>query len=336
VEALPVSGERPSHVAVPVQRAGATAARQRVLVTGSGGLLGSALRGAVTSRRSDLDVFFARRADADLSDHGAARALLARTRPDVIVHCAARVGGIKANAADQTGFLLDNLAIDTSLFRAALDAGVERLVYLGSSCTYPRNHRQPLVESDLLQAPLEPTNEGYALAKLAGTRLCQFASEQRGVTYRALVASNLYGPGDDFSSDRAHLVAAALAKVQAAHAAGAPTVTIWGDGTARREFTYAGDLAAWIVGSLGSLDSLPPVLNVGAGVDHSVTEYYEAARAVVGYRGEFVYDTSMPKGMHQKLMDSSVARGLGWSPTTSLEDGMRATLDSHLSALVTA
>nr|WP_255480790.1 NAD-dependent epimerase/dehydratase family protein [Quadrisphaera sp. RL12-1S] len=306
------------------------------MLTGGAGLLGSAVRAAAAAAGPALDLQVATRAHADLTDPVATRALLSRTQPDVIVHCAARVGGIKANAADQTGFLLDNLAIDTSLFRAALDAGVERLVYLGSSCTYPRDHRQPLVESDLLQAPLEPTNEGYALAKLAGTRLCAFASAQHGVAYRAFVASNLYGPGDDFSADRAHLVAAAIAKVHAAKTAGSPTVTIWGDGTARREFTYAGDVASWIIQSLPHLESLPPVLNIGAGVDHSVTEYYEAARAVVGYQGEFVYDTSMPKGMHQKLMDSSKARALGWAPATTLEDGVRATYESHLDALVAA
>ncbi|WP_180357613.1 NAD-dependent epimerase/dehydratase family protein [Streptomyces sp. NP160] len=305
-------------------------------MTGSAGLLGSALRSVVARGGGALEVVFATRSDADLSDPRATRDLLGRTRPDVIVHGAARVGGIKANAADQTGFLLDNLAIDTSLFRAALDAGVERLVYLGSSCTYPRDHRQPLVETDLLQAPLEPTNEGYALAKLAGTRLCQFASAQHGVAYRALVASNLYGPGDDFSTDRAHLVAAAIAKVHAAKVAGSPTVTIWGDGTARREFTYAGDVASWILGSLPRLELLPPVLNLGAGVDHSVTEYYEVARSVVGYEGEFVYDTSMPKGMHQKLMDSSRARALGWAPATSLADGMLATYEKYVGSLVPA
>lgn len=324
--------------AVPVPRSRSAtevspsdAAVQRVLVTGAAGMLGSTI--AAELSLGDVQRFeahLATREDADLSDPAATARLVARTTPDVIIHCAARVGGIKANAADQTGFLLDNLAIDTSVFRAALAAGVRRLVYLGSSCAYPRDHRQPLVESDLLQAPLEPTNEGYALAKLSGTRLCQFASRERGLAYRAIVASNLYGPGDDFSADRAHLVAAAIAKVHAAHAAGDPTVTIWGDGTARREFTYVGDLARWLVEALPSLELLPAVLNVGAGVDHSVTEYYEAARAVVGYRGEFVHDTSFPAGMRQKLMDSGVARGHGWDPTTPLEDGMRRTYERYL------
>lgn len=306
-------------------------------MTGAGGMLGRAIADEVRDERHPhLKVTFAHRSAADLTDPAQTARLVARTSPDVIVHCAARVGGIKANAADQTGFLMDNIAIDSSVFRAAMRLGVQRLVYLGSSCTYPRDHRQPLVETDLLQAPLEPTNEGYALAKLTGTRLCQFASTERGLAYRAVVASNLYGPGDHFAGDRAHLVAAALAKVHAAHLAGEPTVTIWGDGTARREFTYVGDLAAWVVSRLHRLEEQPPVLNTGAGVDHTVTEYYEAARAIIGYQGHFVYDTSFPAGMHQKLMDSRPAQRFGWAPTTTLEDGMRATYEHFLGAAVSA
>lgn len=309
----------------------------KVLVTGGGGMLARAIATEVRNdRHPHLKVTFAHRSAADLTSPAETARLVARTSPDVIVHCAAKVGGIKANAADQTGFLMDNIAIDSAVFRAAMRLGVHRLVYLGSSCTYPRNHRQPLVETDLLQAPLEPTNEGYALAKLAGTRLCQFASQERGLAYRAVVASNLYGPGDHFEGDRAHLVAAALSKVHAAHRRGDPTVTVWGDGTARREFTYVGDLARWIVQSLHRLDEMPPVLNAGAGTDHSVTEYYEAARAVIGYEGSFVYDTTAPSGMHQKLMDSRPAQRFGWNPTTTLEDGMRATYEHFLGAAVSA
>ena len=308
----------------------------RVLVTGGGGMLGRALAAAVARRPGALDVRFATRRDADLRDPAATRALVDAHAPDVVVHCAARVGGIKANAADQAGFLLDNLSIDTSVFGAALAGGVQGLLYLGSSCTYPRDFRQPLTEADLLQGPLEPTNEGYALAKLAGTRLCHHLSRERGLAYRAVVASNLYGPGDDFDPDTAHLVAAAVAKVHRAKEAGDPSVTIWGDGTARREFTYVDDLAEWIASVLPRLAELPPVLNVGAGVDHSVTEFYETARAVVGYRGEFHHDTSFPTGMQRKLMDSEPARAFGWTPTTTLEDGMRATYTDHLSRAVLA
>ncbi len=300
----------------------------RVLLTGGNGMLATALRRELEAHSDSIELAVVTRKEADLRDARATRGLVDEFAPDVIVHAAARVGGIAANVADPTGFLLDNLLLDTSVISAALASGVQGLLYLGSSCMYPRDYRQPLVESDVLAAPLEPTNEGYALAKISAARLCQYASAQHGVSYRTIIPSNLYGPHDDFSPDKGHLVAAALAKTHRAKVAGAENVDVWGDGTARREFTYVGDLAQWIATAVADLGALPPLLNVGCGYDRSVREYYELARDVVGFEGGLVFDTSKPAGMHQKLMDSTVARGLGWHPTTSLADGM-ATAYAH-------
>ncbi|MGV8968047.1 MAG: NAD-dependent epimerase/dehydratase family protein [Cellulomonas sp.] len=294
----------------------------RVLLTGGRGMLGSAMRYEIGRLRDDVDLRVITRAEVDLRDAAATREVIEEIKPDSILHVAARVGGIAANIADPTGYLMDNLLVDTSVLSAAVAGRVPELLYFGSSCMYPRDYRQPLVESDVLAAPLEPTNEGYALAKISASRLCQYASSQYGLAFKTVIPSNLYGPHDDFSLDRGHLVAAALAKTHAAKLAGRPFVDVWGDGTARREFTYVKDLSRWITGLLGSFEALPPLLNVGCGYDRSVREFYELAREVVGYDGDLRFDADRPAGMHQKLMDSSLARGIGWAPETTLTDGM--------------
>lgn len=275
------------------------------------------------------------RRDADLRDLEATRALFRRVAPDVVVHAAARVGGIAANIADPVGFLMDNVRLDSSVLTAAQEQGVERLLYFGSSCMYPKDYRQPLVESDVLAAPLEPTNEGYALSKISSARYCQYAAAQFGYTYRVLIPSNLYGPNDDYSLGQGHLVAAAIAKAHHAKQTGATEIEVWGDGTARREFTFVGDLATWVVDHLPTMDEWPSLMNIGKGEDHSVLDYYEAALRTVGYECELTLDATKPAGMKQKLMDSSVARSHGWAPTTDLDAGMRASYDRYLQSITT-
>ena len=273
------------------------------------------------------------RADGDLTDAAATRAVVARVQPDIILHTAARVGGIAANIADPSGYLMDNLLIDSSILKSAVDLGVKRFVYFGSSCMYPRNYRQPLVEGDVLAAPLEPTNEGYALSKIVAAKYCAYVSAQYGLDYRVIIPSNLYGPDDDYSLGHGHLVAAALAKVHAAKVAGTPTIDVWGEGTARREFTYVGDLADWLVSHLEDIGSWPEMMNVGFGRDHSVLEYYQAAMNVVGYQGNLVTDAGKPAGMHQKLMSSAVASQFGWNPQTEVIDGMRRAYARYLETI---
>ena len=304
----------------------------RVLLTGGNGMLAGSIAAAWEANPPKGELVVATRRDADLRDLDATRALLRRVDPDVVIHAAARVGGISAHIADPTGFLMDNLRLDSSLLTASLDQGVRRFVYFGSSCMYPKDYRQPLVETDLLAGPLEPTNEGYALVKNTSARFCQYVSRQFGHAYRVLILSNLYGPHDNYS-EGGHLVAAALGKAHHAKTTGASSVDVWGDGTARREFTYVGDIATFTIEHLSDIETWPEILNVGAGIDHTVLDYYRAALAAVEYGCELVTDPSKPAGMQRKLMDSSLARGLGWNANTTLEDGLRETYLSYLESL---
>ena len=306
----------------------------RVLLTGGNGMLARSVADAWEARSPIGELIPVTRREADLRDLDSTRELIRKIDPDVVVHAAARVGGISAHIGDPTGFLMDNWRIDSSILTASLDHGVRRFLYFGSSCMYPKDYRQPLVETDLLAAPFEPTNEGYGLVKVTSARFCQFASRQFGHAYRVLIPSNLYGPHDNYSAG-GHLVAAALGKAHQAKVTGAATIDVWGDGTARREFTYVGDLAAWVVANLSNMESWPEIMNVGHGVDHTVREYYEAALAAVGHECTLVTDPSKPAGMRQKLMDSSLARGYGWNPTTPLAEGLRATYEEYLASLST-
>ncbi|MBG0717945.1 GDP-L-fucose synthase [Microbacterium sp. 2C] len=305
----------------------------RVLLTGGNGMLARALQDAWARQSRTDELVVVTRADADLRDQASVRALIERIQPALVIHAAARVGGIAANMADPSGFLIDNILMDSNLLSAATDAGVERFLYFGSSCMYPKDYRQPLVEEDVLAAPLEPTNEGYAIAKIAAARYCQYVSDQLGRAYRVVIPSNLYGPNDDFSLDKGHLVAATIAKAHRAKTTGAVSIDVWGDGTARREFTYVADLADWVVASLDDMADWPTLLNVGQGDDHSVLDYYRAALETVGYECTLATDASKPAGMHQKLMDSSRAQRFGWDPQTSLRDGMRASYAAFLDTL---
>lgn len=308
----------------------------KIVITGARGMLASAIREQWAELRPDDEIIGLSRADVDLRDREATLAILEGIKPDAIVHCAATVGGIAANVEHPTAFLSDNLLLDTSVIGGAMAVGVQKLIYIGSSCMYPRDYRQPLVESDMLAAPLEPTNEGYAIAKIAGSKLCEYASREFGLTYRTIIPSNLYGPNDDYDSGHSHLVAAAISKIYQAKLAGSPSVQIWGDGTARREFTYVDDLGKWLVENIDSIGEWPARMNVGCGYDKSVTEFYEIARDVVGYDGDFEYDTSKPTGMHQKLMDSAIAASFGWNPTTDVATGMATAYERYLADAATS
>lgn len=294
-------------------------------------MLAGALLRAAERVVAPHEVIAVTRRDADLTDALATRSLLDRIAPDMVIHTAARVGGIAANIAHPAEFLMDNLRIDTNVLGGARDAGITRLLYFGSSCMYPRDYRQPLVEGDVLAAPLEPTNEGYAISKIAASRFCEYVDREYGLAYRVVIPSNLYGPGDDYTPGRSHLVAAALLKAHQASQTGADSIEVWGDGSARREFTYTDDLADFVMSNIDRLEEWPVLMNVGQGIDHTVTEYYEAALEAVGYNARLDYDRTKPVGMKQKLMDSTVAARLGWAPRTSLVEGMRAAYTRYLS-----
>lgn len=304
----------------------------RVLITGGGGMLGRALAAAWRDERPGDEVMSLRRAEADLRDRTATEQAFAAARPDLVLHTAARVGGIAANIAHPVEFLVDNLRIDANVIEVAREHGVADLVYFGSSCMYPKDYRQPLVESDLLQAPLEPTNEGYAIAKIAAAKLCEYTSREYGSNYRVLIPSNLYGPHDHFGSKAAHLVAAAIHKAHLAKQERSPYIEVWGDGTARREFTYVGDLAIWVARDAHRIADWPQLMNVGLGRDYSVADFHRHALATVGYDAELRFDPTKPAGMRQKLMDSSLAAQHGWAPATDIREGMALAYAAYLAA----
>lgn len=299
-------------------------------------MLGSHLVAKLRSLNGD-EVLPLSRKDADLRQQGAFSSILQAFRPDVVIHTAAKVGGIRANMDNPTGFLLENLQIDTNVISASLEHGVKDFLYVGSSCMYPKDYRQPLQEIDLLQAPLEPTNEGYALAKIAGAKLCEYVSDSMGLNYRTIIPSNLYGPGDNFDPNSSHMLPSAIRKIHQARLDGKREVGIWGSGAARREYTYVVDLANWLVGALPRLGNFPTLLNVGVNLDFTIREFYETVMKVLDYEVELLTDTSRPDGMMSKLMSSRYATDkLGWSPSTSLEDGIANTyawfLDAQMSS----
>ncbi len=302
----------------------------KVLITGAAGMLGSALLRTFGSSQ-DHEVAAITRRDLDLRSKVDFEKKLSSFSPDLIIHAAAKVGGIQANISHPVDFLADNLQMDTNVITTSLANGVPNLLYIGSSCMYPKDYRQPLIESDILQAPLEPTNEGYALAKIAGSKLCAYASKSHGVNYKTIIPSNLYGPGDNFNPGSSHLLASVIRKVHEAKVADSREIEVWGSGNARREFTYIDDLSEWIASKAPSVNSLPPVLNVGIGIDYSVNEFYLTALASLGVAANLKHDLSKPEGMQSKLMDSSLAReSFGWNPKTDLKTGIAKTYEWFL------
>jgi GDP-L-fucose synthase len=295
----------------------------KILVTGGNGMLASNIRESSNRVNPDgHEYVFVTRADADLTDAAATQSMLKAHAPDMVIHTAARVGGIAANIARPAEFLMDNLLIDSSLLKGSVNLGIENVIYFGSSCMYPRDYRQPLVEDDVLAAPLEPTNEGYALSKITAAKYCDAVSREFGHNYKVLIPSNLYGPGDDYELGTSHLVASTIKKAHEAKLGKANSIDVWGDGTARREFTFVRDVTDWLVAHVGSSQSWPTFLNIGLGADYSVADFYRQALETVGYECELDFDPSKPAGMHQKLMDSSQARSFGWNPSTDIGEGM--------------
>lgn len=302
----------------------------KVYVTGSSGLAGRNLVEALRARGHE--VVESRSRDVDLRDAAAARDFIAQTAPDAIVHAAGKVGGIQANVKDPYGFFVDNVRMGVNVVEAALAARVPMTLNLSSSCSYPCALERPLVEDDVLAGRLEPTNEGYAIAKAAVTRLCAFASAKGGpgCRFKTIVPCNLYGRYDKFGEENSHLVPAVIRKLHEAKVAGRAEVEIWGDGKARREFLFATDFAEMAAECLERFDEIPDTMNLGLGHDHTVDEYYEAVARVVGYAGGFAHDLTRPVGMKRKLLDVSRQRALGIMPRRTLDEGLRETYEYFL------
>ncbi len=300
-----------------------------LLLTGGSGMVGSNIREHAGA--PDWTILAPTGAELDLTDTAATFAFMQESKPDIVVHAAGMVGGIQMNMAHPVDFLDVNTVIGRNVIMGARAAGVRRLINLASTCIYPRAAPNPLAEEAVLTGPLEPTNEGYALAKIMALRLCQYIrAETPDLLYKTLIPCNLYGRHDSFDAATSHMVPAVIAKIHAAHQAEQDTVDIWGDGTARREFMYAGDLADVVLRAAADMDALPDLMNVGVGHDHSVTDYYRAAADVVGWQGTFAHDLSKPTGMKQKLCDTSRQTAWGWTPQTDLRAGMAATYQFFL------
>ncbi len=296
-------------------------AQAKIFVAGHRGMVGSAICRALQARGYQ-HILTRSRAELDLMDNAAVTAYLAEARPDVVVVAAARVGGIHANNTYPAEFIHQNIAIAHNLIHASYEQGVGRLLFLGSSCIYPRNAPQPMPESCLLTGPLEATNEAYAIAKIAGLKLCEFYRRQYGVAFHSAMPTNLYGPGDNYHPDNSHVLPALIRRFHEAREAGLAEVELWGTGSPLREFLHSDDCADAMVHLL-ELENPPDLVNVGSGQEISIRNLAELVARIVGYGGRLVQDPSKPDGTPRKLLDNSLLAALGWSPRYDLETGIR-------------
>lgn len=303
-------------------------------IAGHRGMVGGALTRAL-HRAGCEKLLTATSAELDLRDQRATAAFIAARRPDVILIAAAKVGGIHANNTYPAEFLYDNLMIASNLIQAAHEQGVSRVLFLGSSCIYPKFAEQPIREDSLLSGALEPTNEAYAIAKIAGLKLCEFYRRQHGRLFHSAMPCNLYGLGDNYHPENSHVIPALIRRFHEAKIAGAEEVVIWGSGTPRREFLFADDLAEACLHLL-VLPDPPSLVNVGAGEDVTIRELAGLVAATVGFEGAIRNDPSKPDGTPRKLMDSALIASLGWKATTALEDGLRVAYDDFLTREVRA
>lgn len=295
----------------------------KILITGAGGMVGRSLLSHPAAPA--CKILAPSKGELDLRNTTACGQYINGSKPDLIIHAAGLVGGIQANLRNPLRFLSDNLDMGRNVVMAAREAGVSRLINLGSSCMYPRNAPNPLSEENVFEGALETSNEGYALAKIVTARLCEYVSRTNGLNYKTLIPCNLYGPFDKFDPSVSHLVPAVIRKIHQAKLSGAKEVEIWGDGTARREYMYSEDLADGIWFCARNMERLPFLMNLGIGVDYSIADYYRATAHVIGWKGSFIYDESKPVGVYRKLTSIKVQNALGWRPRVSLNEGLRLT-----------
>lgn len=293
-------------------------------------MVGSALTRAL-GKAGNQSILSPTRVELDLCNQAAVESYIGEARPDIIIVAAAKVGGIHANSTYPADFLYDNLAIAAHTINAAHKAGVKRLLFLGSSCIYPRDAPQPIPEDSLLSGPLEQTNEPYAIAKIAGLKLCQAYRKQYGVIYHSAMPTNLYGPGDNYHPENSHVIPGLFRRFHEAKENNAPEVQVWGTGNVFREFLYVDDLAAACLHVLG-LENPPDWINIGSGIDQSIGDLAQAVKEAVGYEGKLTFDTSKPDGTPRKLLDSTRIQATGWSPTISLQNGLKTTYQNFLEA----
>jgi GDP-L-fucose synthase len=300
----------------------------KIFVAGHRGMLGSALTRALESK-GFTNLIKRDRKELDLADWRAVAEFFGKEKPAIVILTAAKVGGIKANNDQPVEFLLSNLRVQNNVISAAHENGARKLLFLGSSCIYPKLAPQPIPETALLTGPLEPTNGAYAIAKIAGVKLCQSYAREYGANFISAMPTNLYGPNDDFGLEKSHVLAALLRKAHDAKKSGAGELVVWGTGTPRREFLHVDDCASACLHLLEKYDS-PEIINVGCGEDVSIRELAELICDVVGFDGDLVWDKTKPNGTPRKLLDISKLRALGWKQTIPLREGIARTYDWFL------
>ena len=305
---------------------------EKIFVAGHRGLVGSAIVRCL-EREGFNNLSKRDRSELDLADEGAVRNFFAEEKPAIVVLAAAKVGGIKANDDFPVEFLLENLRLQNNVIHAAYELGVRKLLFLGSSCIYPKFAPQPIPETALLSGPLEPTNEAYAIAKIAGIKLCQAYAREYGANFISAMPTNLYGPNDNFDLEKSHVLAALLRKAHEAKTRKERNLVVWGSGSPRREFLHVDDLASACLFLLEKYDC-PEIINVGCGEDISIRQLAGLVGDVVGFDGEMAWDTTKPDGTPRKLLDITKLRNLGWQPVIPLRDGIAQTYDWFLKNVV--
>lgn len=298
----------------------------KILVTGGNGMVGKNI--LEHQKASNYEMLAPSSSELNLRDFDAVSKYIQQHKPDIIIHAAGLVGGIQANMARPVDFLVFNLDMGRNIIMAAKENGVKYFLNMASSCMYPREAQNPLQEELILKGELEPTNEGYAIAKVVATRLCEYiVKENPELQYKTVIPCNLYGKYDKFSPEHSHMVPAVIKKIYEAKQNKSTEIDIWGDGLARREFMYAGDLADFVFYALDHFEKMPQNINVGLGFDYTINEYYEAIAEAIGFTGKFVHDLSKPIGMKQKLIDDTKLKQFGWKHQTTIQEGIKNTLE---------
>jgi GDP-L-fucose synthase len=300
----------------------------KILITGANGMVG---RNIIEHKDiSKFDLLVPNRKELNLLNYSDVEKYIKKSAPDFIIHAAGKVGGIQDNIAHPVSFLIENLDMGRNVIMAAKINNVKNLINLSSSCMYPREAKNPLSEDMILKGELEPTNEGYAIAKIMSTRLCEYINkEDNSFNYKTIIPCNLYGRFDKFEPNHSHMIPAVIKKIDDAKMKGLNEIDIWGDGKARREFMYAGDLADFILYSISNFSRMPQNINIGLGHDYTINEYYKIIAEVIGYNGKFNHDLTKPIGMKQKLIDDTQLRNFGWKYKTSLFDGIEKTFEYY-------
>ncbi|WP_034729248.1 GDP-L-fucose synthase family protein [Bacteriovorax sp. BSW11_IV] len=301
----------------------------KIFISGGSGMVGRNLLEQLQNKNFDIDAPSSKTLNLlkkeDVSNY------LKGKKFDFVIHCAGKVGGIQANMKDPFNFLYENLEMGKNLVLAAKENNIQNFLNIGSSCIYPRNYSEPIKESHLMTGELEPTNEGYALAKITVLKLCQYLNESTNLSYKTIIPCNLYGKYDNFSEERSHLVPAIIRKVIEAKEKGLDKIVVWGDGNARREFMYTKDFASFIEYSILNFDKIPNILNVGLESDFTINQYYNEVCAILGFEGVLEHDLTKPVGMLRKKVDTSLLSETDWKPSYSLKQGLSETIDFYRS-----